>query len=113
MDLVPGTVVWADFGEAVRREQAGRRPAVVMSTLAHLEGADTLVTLIPCTTRTRDWPNHVALSGQTALSEPTFAMTEQIRTVSRERVHAVRGQVSKDCLAVITRWSRAWHLPTP
>jgi mRNA interferase MazF len=111
VDLVPGSVVWADFGEAIGREQSGRRPAVVMSTVAHLKAADTLVTLIPCTTRERNWPNHVALSGEMTLSEPTYAMTEQIRTVSRDRVHAQRGRVSEDCLALITRWTQAWHLP--
>lgn len=111
MDFLPGTVVWADFGEAVGREQAGRRPAVVASTVEHLKAADTLVTLIPCTTRARQWPNHVLLEGRTGLTDPTYAMTEQIRTVSRVRVHGVRGYVSPDCLALITRWIRAWHLP--
>ncbi len=111
MELTPGTVVWADFGDAVGREQAGRRPAVVVSTFDHVESADTLVTLIPCTTRARAWANHVVLDGSTGLNEPTYAMTEQIRTVSRERVHGVRGHVSPDCLALITRWIRAWHLP--
>ena len=111
MELSPGTVVWADFGEAVGREQAGRRPAVVVSSLSHGRAAETLVTLIPCTTRDRNWPNHVALEGETGLAEPTFAMTEQIRTVSRQRVHSVRGAVTGDCLALIARWVRTWHLP--
>jgi mRNA interferase MazF len=109
--LSPGAVVWADFGEPVGREQAGRRPAVVVSTTSHLRAADTLVTLIPCTTRERPWPNHVLLEGRTGLGEPTFAMTEQIRTLSRLRVHGTAGAVSDECLGVIGRWVRTWHLP--
>ena len=111
MRLVPGTVVWADFGEATGREQAGRRPAVVVSTTSHLRAADTLVTLIPCTTSARPWPNHVHLEGPTGLAEPTYAMTEQIRTVSRPRVHAVAGGVSPECLGLIARWVHTWHIP--
>ena len=109
--LTPGTVVWADFGEPVGREQAGRRPAVVVSTMSHLRAADTLVTLIPCTASQRPWPNHVLLEGPTGLAEPTFAMTEQIRTVSRLRVHGVAGVISPECLGVVVRWVRTWHLP--
>lgn len=111
MDLVPGTVVWADFGEATGREQASRRPAVVVSSLSHLRAADTFVTLVPCTTRERPWPNHVLLEGQTGLAEPTYAITEQIRTVSRLRAHAVTGTVNDQCLSLIARWVRSWHLP--
>jgi mRNA interferase MazF len=84
---------------------------VVVSTLSHLKGADSLVTLLPCTTRSRDWPNHVLLEGHVGLTEPTFAMTEQLRTVSRNRVHGIRGHVSNDCLALIGRWVRTWHVP--
>lgn len=111
MRLTPGSVVWADFGETVGREQAGRRPAVVVSSLSHVRAADTLVTLIPCTTRARPWPNHVPLEGATGLPEATFAMTEQIRTVSRERVLALTGSLSTECLELISRWVRTWHLP--
>ena len=111
MRLAPGTVVWANFGGAIGREQAGRRPAVVVSSTSHLRAADTLVTLIPCTTRERPWPNHVLLEGHTGLAEPTFAMTEQVRTVSRLRVHGVSGTLTDECLGRIARWVRTWHLP--
>ena len=109
--LAPGSVVWADFGEPVGREQAGRRPAVVVSSTSHLRAADTLVTLIPCTTSERPWPNHVLIEGRIELAEPTYAMTEQIRTVSRLRVHRVAGAVSDECLGLLARWVRTWHLP--
>lgn len=111
MDYVTGSVIWADFGEPVGREQGGRRPAVVSSTRHHVEGVDTLITVIPCTTRSRGWINHVLLEGPTGLTEVTYAMTEQIRTVSRERVHALAGAVTDECLTTIRKWLVSWHLP--
>lgn len=110
-DLTPGRVVWADLGATLGREQSGRRPAVVVSTRSHLDGADTLVTVVPCTSRERRWANHVELLGPTQLHEVTFAMTEQIRTISRHRVQQSAGYVSLACLQSIAQWLTAWHIP--
>lgn len=79
--------------------------------MSHVRAADTLVTLVPCTTRSRGWLNHVVLEGATGLAEETFAMTEQIRTVSQDRVRSVSGDVSAECIALIARWIRTWHVP--
>jgi mRNA interferase MazF len=109
--LQSGTIVWADLGETVGREQNGRRPCLVVSTPPHLGAIDTMVTIVPCTTRSRPWENHVLLDGATQLTEPTYAITEQIRTISLERIRAVRGIVTTECLAEVARWIRAWHVP--
>jgi len=110
-ELTPGRVIWADLGQTVGREQRGRRPAVVVSTRDHLTGADTLVTVVPCTRRQHHWVNHVELVGPTQLSVVSFAMTEQIRTLSRQRIHRIAGYVSIDCLHAISRWLTTWHVP--
>ncbi len=55
-----GTLVWADFGTLIGREQGGRRPALVISSQAHA-AVTALVLVLPCTTRDRGWINHVAL----------------------------------------------------
>jgi mRNA interferase MazF len=106
--LVAGTIVWCDLSPTVGREQGGRRPAVVIASDDYVEVVDSLTVLVPCTTRYRGWLNHVALTGDTGLSVPTFAITDQPRTVSVQRVRRVAGHVDDACLDAITRWVRTW-----
>jgi mRNA interferase MazF len=108
----PGRVLWVELGDGVGREQSGRRPAVVVSAVDHLVLADHLVTIVPATGVDRGWPNHVPLQGPTGLRRPTFAITEQTKTISRERVVRAAGEVDADCLAAIIQWLDDWlHLP--
>ena len=104
----PGDVVWVELAPARGREQSGRRPAVVVSSLDHLQAATSLITVLPATSRDRGWPNHVALEGPVELAGVTLAMTEQVRTIARERVVGSAGSVNSDCLADITAWVRRW-----
>lgn len=85
----------------------------MVSSRSHLAGADTLVTVVPCTSRERSWPNHVEISGQVDLGRPTFAMTEQVRTISRQCVHELGGSLSAEALSLISRWVSTWHVPGP
>ena len=105
-----GSVVWVDLRTPSGTEQGGRRPALVISSDDHLD-ATRLVTVLPCTTRDRGWPNHVALRGATTPA-PKLAMTEQPRTISRERIRGVIGDVSPECLADVMAWVSRW-LTTP
>ena len=55
---------------------------------------DTLAIVLPATTTDRGWPNHILLRGpRLDLSKPTFAMTEQPRTVTRDRLVGDAGRV--------------------
>jgi mRNA interferase MazF len=111
--LVAGTIVWCELSPTVGREQGGRRPAVVIASADYVDVVDSLTILVPCTTRDRGWLSHIALTGDTGLSVPTFAVTEQQRTVSLQRVRRVAGQVDDGCLDAIARWVRVWlHAPT-
>lgn len=110
--LEPGCVAWAELGDGIGREQSGRRPVIVISSRDHLLLADGLMTVVPATTAKRDWPNHVPLRGETGLKRPTFAMTEQAVTISRERLVRGAGAVDRACLAEIMQWVDDWlHLP--
>lgn len=104
----PGSVVWVELAPAEGREQSGRRPAVVVSSTDHLASATTLVIIVPATSRDRGWPNHVPLIGQTGVAGPTFAMTEQVRTISRSRVVRDAGDVAPECLVEIMEWVHRW-----
>ncbi|MDN6557239.1 MAG: type II toxin-antitoxin system PemK/MazF family toxin [Acidipropionibacterium acidipropionici] len=102
-DLAPGDIVWVYLDPVVGREQSGRRPAVVVSSRGHLLIADTLVTVAPITSVDRGWSNHIPL-GPDALQHPSWAMTEQVRTISRDRVVRRAGRVDPGTLAEIRRW---------
>lgn len=103
-DLAPGSIVWGELDPATGREQGGRRPLVVVSSQDHLDIVTTLVSVVPVTTVDRGWPNHIELDAAAGLSQRSFAMTEQVRTISRGRVHAVGGSVSGATLRTIRMW---------
>lgn len=84
--IEPWSVWWVDFEPVLGREQGGRRPAVVVSSAFHLRltGA-TILNVLPVTTRFRPgWEHHVPLDMPG--KPPSFVLTEQLRTVSRNRI---------------------------
>lgn len=102
-----GSVVWVELDPVLGREQAGRRPALVVASDLYLEQADTLAIVLPATTQDRGWPNHVRLRGQRlGLSHPTFAMTEQPRTVTRDRFVGEIGVADAATMREVDRWLR-------
>ncbi len=106
-DLRRGMVAWAELDSVRGREQAGRRPALVIASDLYLEQADTLAIIVPATTNDRGWPNHVLLRGANlALAQPTFAMTEQPRVVTRERLFDVVGTVDAATMREVDGWLR-------
>ncbi|HNV10988.1 MAG TPA: type II toxin-antitoxin system PemK/MazF family toxin [Propionibacteriaceae bacterium] len=106
-DLRRGMVVWAELDPVLGREQAGRRPVLVIASDLYLEQADTLAIIVPATTIDRGWPNHVELKGPNlALPLPTFAMTEQPRTITRERLVDVAGRVDVETMREVDGWLR-------
>lgn len=106
--IEPGSVVWVDLDPVAGREQGKRRPAVVVSSTEHLQAATTVVSVVPVTTRDRTWPNHIELAGGHGLQQQSWAMTEQVRTIARERVAAQVGQVDPGCLGEIAQWLHRW-----
>lgn len=102
-----GMVVWAELNPVRGREGDGRRPALVIAGDLYLEQADTLAIILPATTRDRGWPNHVRLRGPDLdLSRLAFAMAEQPRTVTRERLFDIAGTVDADAMREVDGWLR-------
>lgn len=100
-DLTPGDIVWVKPDVTVGREQAGRRPAVVVSGADYLATVNTLAIVVPITGVNRKWPNHIPIAG---LSRASWAMTEQVRTISRDRIVERAGRTDAGTLASIRRW---------
>jgi mRNA interferase MazF len=101
--LAPGDVVWAQPEVAVSREQAGRRPALVVAGAGYLRAVDTLALVVPITSVDRGWPNHIEVIG-TDLEHRSWAMSEQIRTISRDRVVGRAGRADDVTLAGVRVW---------
>lgn len=102
-EVRPGAVAWAWLDPAIGREQTGRRPVVVVCSEGYLDVVTTLLIVVPVSRSDRGWPNHVRLTGVPELPE-SFAITEQPRTISRDRVVDQIGQVDDNCLAEIKQW---------
>ncbi len=104
-DLSPGSVVWVQLDPTVGREQQGTRPAVVIASRGYLRAVPDLAIIVPATTRDRGWPHHIRLTGTgLKLVKPSWAMTEQLRTISRQRITGAAGNVDDACLQQLSRW---------
>lgn len=81
-----GDIFWAWLDdETVGNEQVGRRPVMIVNgPLLSLQTFD-LVWAIPLTTRNRHWRSQPEV-GCEGLSRPTYAMTEQLRSISTRRL---------------------------
>lgn len=80
--------VWfADFGVPIGHEQGGRRPALVVSADQFNHGPIGLVIVVPLTTTDRGVALHVAVNPpEGGVRERSFAMCEQLRALSRDRL---------------------------
>ncbi|MBA8823157.1 mRNA interferase MazF [Saccharopolyspora lacisalsi] len=81
--LAPWQVWWADFNPQVGHEQAGLRPAVIISTAFECALPNGLAIVVPGTTTDRGLPYQPRLN---SLSRPTFAMCDHVKSISRERL---------------------------
>lgn len=97
--------MWVNLDPTQGREQAGRRPAVVIATTDYLRAVPALAVIVPVTTADRGWPHHVMLRGERLnLNQASFAMTEQPCTISRSRILGEVGVVDSHTLARIRCW---------
>jgi mRNA interferase MazF len=104
-DLAAGDVVWVAPDAVAGREHAGRRPAMVVAGADYLQLMDSLAIVVPLTSVDRGWPNHVPVTGA-ALPAPSWAMTEQVRTISRKRIAGSAGRADAETLRAVRGWVR-------
>lgn len=104
-ELFCGQVVWVNLSPVVGSEQAGHRPAVIVSGNDYLASVPNVVIVVPVTTRNRGLPNHVRLRDIPGLAERgSYAMTEQPRTIDRRRITKRAGGVGAETLREIRSW---------
>jgi mRNA interferase MazF len=86
VNIEPWQVWWVDLNPIVGREQAGTRPAIIVSSRFHLAlTGGALMNVLPMTTRERPgWMHRIRID---IPDRPVgYAITEQVRTVARTRV---------------------------
>jgi mRNA interferase MazF len=81
--VAPWQVWWVDFNPQLGREQAGRRPAIVVGSPLACSLPNGLAIVVPVTTRDCGLPFHPAVQ----LGDTTgYAMTDQIKSISTQRL---------------------------
>ena len=97
-----GELWWAALDPTRGREQAERRPALVLSADLFNGSPAGLVSVLPVTSRDRRIRSHVAIEPpEGGLRVTSFVMCEQVRTVARERLVARIGSVSARTLDAV------------
>lgn len=88
--------VWLiDLDPTQGREQAGTRPALVMSADIFNRGHAELVFVIPITSKAKNIRSHVPLSPpEGGLNLPSYIMCEAMRSVSKQRLIKRLGIIS-------------------
>ena len=104
MNARRGEIWLVDFGEPIGREQAGRRPAVVVSADRLNESRAGVVIVVPCTTAHRGLPSHVELDSETSgLDTVSYAKCEDVKSVSDRRLIAPLGTANDEAQFAISR----------
>ncbi len=104
-DYVPdsGEIVWLQFDPQAGHEQAGHRPAVVLSPAIY-NGRTGLMVCCPMTTQRKGYPFEVPIAGKV----PSVVLADQVKNLDwRARRATRKGRVSDGELTEIRAKLRA------
>jgi mRNA interferase MazF len=96
--------IWiVTFDPVEGHEQAGRRPALIISVEAFNDSPAGLVTVLPITSKPRRLPSRIRIAPpEGGLSMESWVITEQVRTISKRRLIARLGPVTTATLGSVT-----------
>lgn len=101
MRIRRGEIRWADLDPVRGREQAGRRPVLILSQDVFNERSGTVIAVALTSQPQRaGFPLTLPLSSP-LLPKQSWAKISQIRTLSTERIGELLGEVSPEELAQI------------
>jgi len=87
-----GEIVWIQFTPQAGHEQAGPRPALVLSPAAY-NGKTSLTICCPLTTQIKNYPFEVFIGG----TPPRAVLADQVKSLDwRSRYAEPKGRVSPD-----------------
>lgn len=97
-----GDVYMVDLDPTIGREQAGQRPALIVSDDPLNRSPSGLVIVAPITGTDRGVPAHVAVvPPEGGLTKASVIMADQIRTISRRRLGRRLGAISPGTMAEV------------
>ncbi|MBI4395637.1 MAG: type II toxin-antitoxin system PemK/MazF family toxin [Elusimicrobia bacterium] len=97
-----GEVWLVDLDPVRGHEQAGHRPALVVSVDLFNHGPAGLVVLLPMTSKSKGVPFHVEVRPPDGgVHVRSWVKCEDVRSVSRERLTRSWGKVSSQTLAIV------------
>ncbi len=98
-----GDIVWLVFSPQAGHEQAGRRPAVVLSPRGY-NGKTGMMVCCPLTTQIKGYPFEVVL----AREPPSAVLADQVKSVDwRARRAVAKGRIADEALAEVRGKIRA------
>ena len=98
-----GDIVWISFNPQAGHEQAGHRPAVVLSPVAY-NAKTSLMVCCPMTTQIKGYPFEVVIAGES----PSAILADQVKSLDwRKRRAKRKGAISPDELAEVRAKLRA------
>lgn len=98
-----GDIVWISFDPQAGREQAGQRPAVVLSPAAY-NAKTSLMVCCPMTTQIKGYPFEVVVIG----ANPSAVLADQVKSLDWRKRRATRkGTLSAAELAEVRAKIRA------
>ncbi|MBV2123455.1 MAG: endoribonuclease MazF [Candidatus Thiodiazotropha sp. (ex Ctena orbiculata)] len=96
-----GDIVWLDFDPQSGHEQAGHRPAVVLSPVEYNKKIG-LMLCCPMTTQIKGYPWEVPIAGKTA----SVVLSDQVKSLDwRARNAQLKGHVSEAELSRIRQYA--------
>jgi len=99
--ILRGDILWADLDPGRGREQAGRRPVVVLSHDVFNERSGTVIAIaITSQPQKAGFPLTMELK-QGKLSKPSWVKISQIRTLSTKRLGRKAGHVDPEELELM------------
>ena len=100
MSAQRGEVWLVDLDPIEGREQAGRRPALVVSVDTFNASAAELVSVLPITSKARALRTRIEITPpEGGLSVTSYVIGEQLRTISTRRLLKPLGKVSATTMA--------------
>ena len=97
-----GEVWMLNFDPTRGHEQAGTRPALILSVDVFNSGPADLVILLPITSRSKGIRSHVAVQPpEGGLSAVSYIKCEDIRSVAKERLQRRLGNISATTMAEV------------
>lgn len=102
-----GEIWLVSFDPTLGREQAGTRPALVLSIDKYNLGASELVIVLPLTSKDKRQPAYVAVHPPEAgLSMTSYVKCDDVRSVSKVRLKKLFGRVSPTTMVEVERRMR-------